>query len=82
MEIICLRTVTWFHKFLFHIDNFQTDLFEPEMGPYQVLPLRVRVEQEIMITKERYTFFRGPEMEPHQRTRFDVDRYLGNVDDL
>ena len=39
-----LRIVIWFQVFLFNINNFQTYLFEPWMGPKQLLIHQVRVD--------------------------------------
>ena len=37
------------------MNNFQTDLFDPEMGPKQVLPLQVRVNIGVMTIEEYFT---------------------------
>ena len=43
----------------------QTALFDPEMGPYQVLLLRVRVDFGAMAMQEYCTFPKVSGMEPH-----------------
>ena len=35
------------------------------MGPYQILPLHVRVDQEVMAIKVYFTFLKTPTLEPH-----------------
>ena len=38
----------------------------------QVLPLRVRVDLEVMLTKEHFTFPKVLELEPHYQMQFSV----------
>ena len=35
------------------------------MGPKQALPLRVRVDLEVMVIKEYFSFSKDPDLEPH-----------------
>ena len=55
---------TIFYKYIF--------LFNPLMGPYQVLPLRVRVDQGAMVMKGSSTFPKPPKLEPHHQIEFNV----------
>ena len=49
------------HKsFIFSPFKYQTFIFDPSIGPYQMLPLRVRVDQEVIAMKEYSTFHKSP----------------------
>ena len=60
----------------------QTVLFDPLIGPYQVLPLRVRVDIGTMAIKEYSTFPKPPALqEPHHQIvkRHQQDTHRGEV---
>ena len=70
-----LHTVKFFQVLLYDNHIFtsviclhtQFVLFDPLIGPYQVLPLQFRVDQEAMAMKRYSTFFKSPRPEPcHQ----------------
>ena len=42
------------------------------MGPYQVLPLRIKADMGVMELKGNYTFPKSPELEPHHQMQFIV----------
>ena len=45
--------------------KFKTVLFDPKMGPYQILPLQVRVDLVVMVMKGYSTFPKTPGLKPH-----------------
>ena len=46
--------------------NHSLVLFDPQIGPYQVLPLWVRADQEVMAMKQYSAFPKAPALlEPH-----------------
>ena len=48
--------------------NDQTVLFDPQIGPFQVLPLRARVDLGVMAIKRYSTFPKAPALlEPHHQ---------------
>ena len=40
-------TVIWYQVLLSNTNNFQKDLIDSKMGPYQVLALRIRFQQNV-----------------------------------
>ena len=70
--IICLHTVIWFHVFLSNTNDFQTDLFDPYMGPMQVLTRRVRVDPGLMAMKEYSILPKSLELKPHHQMQISV----------
>ena len=61
-------TVIWYKLFLSNRNNFPSVLFDPYMGPLQVLPLWVTVDQGVM--KGYFTLHRAPELDPHHQMQF------------
>ena len=57
--IICLHMVIWFQAFLSNINTFQTNLFEPSLWHYEVLPLQIGVDLGVMAVKGYNTFSRS-----------------------
>ena len=52
--------------------NGQTVLFDPLMGPLQVLPPRIRVDLAVMGIKRYSTFPKTSALEPHHQMQFSV----------
>ena len=50
----------------------QLILFDSSIGPYQVLPLQVRVDQGVMTIKVYSTLLRSPNLELHHPIQFSV----------
>ena len=44
-----------------------TKYFYLTQGPLQVLPLRIKVDQVLMVMKEYSTFLKSPELETHHQ---------------
>ena len=42
------------------------------MGPYQILPLLIKVKLGVMATKKYSTLPRSPELTPHHHIQFSV----------
>ena len=51
-----------------YLNQLSLVLFDPKIGPYQVLPLRARVDMGAMVMKGYYTFLKAPALlEPHHQ---------------
>ena len=59
---------------LTNTNNFKTNLFVPYMGPYQALPLPVKVDLRVMAMKKNFILLRSPEQKLHHKILF-VIRY-------
>ena len=76
-SVTCLLTVKWsnssFSSNSIYHESFvcthfkcEADIFYQFIGPYQVLPLRARVDPRVMTMRVYSTFPKGPELlEPH-----------------
>ena len=77
-KLILLHTVKWLNALLCITNNSIKDqsfiytqfkcqmiLFDPEIGPYQELPFRIRVDVEAWVMKEYIAFPRAQGLEPH-----------------
>ena len=51
---------------------FYADLFNPKMGPEQILSLRVRVDLGVMEIKGYTTFSKAPGQESHHQVQFNA----------
>ena len=59
-----LSAIILFQLFQSNTNNFQTDQFDPQIGPLLMLPLWVRVD--LWVIKGYSTISRAIEQEPHQ----------------
>ena len=77
----CYVTLTiWFNiSHLFAQLNSQTVLLDPLIGPYQVLPLQLRVDQGVMAMKGYSPFPKALGLEPHHQDTHWSKKIITNM---
>ena len=64
--LLCITNNLIKHKsFVYKQFKYRTVLFEPQIGPYQVLPLRVWEDLRAMEMNKYFKLPRAPGLDPH-----------------
>ena len=65
MVKILFPTIQFNLSFVSKQSKYQTVLFDLRIGPFQVLPLRIRVDLGAIAIKRYISFPKAPELEAH-----------------
>ena len=75
-----MDTVLGFQSFVSNTNHLKTNLLDPEMGPYQVQSLRLKVNLGVMGIKAYSALFKTAELKPNYQVQFSViPRTLSSV---
>ena len=69
---VLLFLKSFFHKILSNTNNYKTDLFDPQIELYPVLPLQVRVYLGVIAMNWHSTLPRFPELVSQDQMHFIV----------